>query len=617
MVGDTLQFNCPRCNQQIRVRRAAQGRTVSCPGCQSKLRIPSPTSSSTKAPAADPDITQSTLDVESRSVDEPIPPTATTETQSSFGLESYDMGSFDFDGSLDPAADQPVDDFFGIDVPPVEVPTYVPVKKTSALKPATDATDIVRESTAEASLPPHAAPRKSSPARKVTDEKRRGKPKSKQSTAASDSPAAKVDLAKVIEQQLKGTIPKHRVDAGYRFALTATAVFMLLLPLAYTMLIAACGYGIYYYCTEVVPSLMSTIPRGRGAIIAIALYTGPVMIGSAVILFMIKPLFVTMVMPEGTRKRSLSREGEPMLFELVDRICDVTGAPKPSRIDVDADVNASASYGSGLKSLFSNDLILTIGVPLVAGLNTRQFVGVLAHEFGHFSQSASMRASYIIRAINHWFARIVYQRDGIDEWLDDVIDESEARIGLIMLIIQLFIQITRGILWLFMMIAHLSSCFLLRQMEYDADRYEVYVAGSKSFGTTSQALRLLAFAHHASMLGLGNLLEKAVMVDNLPRMTEALRNHTSADQQLKLVKKIDEEGTGPFDTHPCDKARIAAAEKINAQGMFQVQRPAREIFQHFDALCRNVTQDFYRNEIGRMIDPSELEPVEKHISVLA
>jgi Zn-dependent protease with chaperone function len=242
---------------------------------------------------------------------------------------------------------------------------------------------------------------------------------------------------------------------------------------------------------------------------------------------------------------------------------------------------------------------------------------VLAHEFGHFSQGASMRASYIIRAINHWFARIVYQRDGIDEWLDEVIEESEARLGLIMLIIQLFIQITRGILWLFMMVAHLSSCFLLRQMEFDADRYEVYVSGSKSFASTSQTLRLLAFAHHASMLGLGKLLEKAVMIDNLPRMTEALRNQTSSDQRRKLVKQSEQEGTGPFDTHPCDRARIAAAEKINAEGMFQVERPARELFQHYDALCRNVTQDFYRNEIGRMIDPSELEPVEKHISVLA
>ncbi len=51
------------------------------------------------------------------------------------------MGNFDFDGDLDPKTDQPVDDFFGIEVPPAEVPTYVPAKKTAALKPQTRRTD--------------------------------------------------------------------------------------------------------------------------------------------------------------------------------------------------------------------------------------------------------------------------------------------------------------------------------------------------------------------------------------------------------------------------------------------------------------------------------------------
>lgn len=541
---------------------------------------------------------------------ESIEPAAPTHSPSSFGLQSYDMGDFDFNGSLAPT-DSP-DDFFGIDVPPLESPPEIPARKPTALGPDVGKTKSVPTSTPR----PHSAPT-NVPRRPATPATRaRGKQKAGPSTAVSDTTAAAVDLAKLVDQQLRGTIPRHRVDAGYSVALTGTALFMLLLPLAYTALIGTFGYGIYYYCTEVVPSLMSTIPRGRGTIIAIALYTGPVMLGTAVILFMIKPMFVAMVMPAVTRKRSLKREGEPLLFALVDRICDVTGAPKPSRIDVDADVNASASFGSGLKSLFGNDLVLTIGIPLVAGLDTRQLVGVLAHEFGHFSQGASMRASYIIRAINHWFARVVYQRDGVDQWLDDAIDESEMRLGLVMMIIQLFIQVTRGILWVFMMIAHLSSCFLLRQMEFDADRYEVYLTGSKNFRPTCQALRLLAFAHHASMLGIGNLLEKAVMVDDLPRMTEALRNHTSAAQRRSLASKTEQETTGPFDTHPCDRARIAAAEKLNAPGLFTIQRPARELFQHFDAVCRSVTQDFYRNEIGRMIDPAELEPVEKHLGSL-
>jgi hypothetical protein len=67
--------------------------------------------------------------------------------------------------------------------------------------------------------------------------------------------------------------------------------------------------------------------------------------------------------------------------------------------------------------MFGNDLVLTIGMPLVAGMSLRQFAGVLAHEFGHFSQGAGMRLSFIIRSINLWFMRVVYERDDWDERL--------------------------------------------------------------------------------------------------------------------------------------------------------------------------------------------------------
>ena len=392
---------------------------------------------------------------------------------------------------------------------------------------------------------------------------------------------------------------------------------MLMLPMAYLGLIFLCSYGMYYFIFDVIPSLMSTFPGGRAMIIAVALYTVPVLVGGTIILFMIKPIFRAMIPEEGTRERSLSREGEPLLFELVDRICEVTGAPTPTRINVNAEVNASASYGRGLKSLFNNELVLTIGVPLVAGLNTRQFAGVLAHEFGHFSQGASMRASYIIRAINFWFARIVYERDGIDDALDDMIEDSvEPRIALALMVTQLFVTITRGILWVFMMVAHLSSCFLLRQMEFDADRYEVHVSGSKNFAATCQSMRMLGFAQHASLIGMKKLLDKAIMIDNLPRMTELLQKHMTKKQRDDVIKKANEESTGIFDTHPCDRQRIGAALAMETEGMFQIERPASDLFQHYDALCQNTTQDFYRNVVGRMVSASELKPVEEHMGSL-
>jgi len=101
--------------------------------------------------------------------------------------------------------------------------------------------------------------------------------------------------------------------------------------------------------------------------------------------------------------------------DVVDRICEEVGAPQPKRIDVDCNVNASAGFRRGMLSMFGNDMVLTIGLPLAAGLTLQEFGGVLAHEFGHFSQGLGMRLSYLVRAIIHWFVRVVYQRDQWDE----------------------------------------------------------------------------------------------------------------------------------------------------------------------------------------------------------
>ena len=106
-------------------------------------------------------------------------------------------------------------------------------------------------------------------------------------------------------------------------------------------------------------------------------------------------------------------------------LAEQTGAPMPVRIDLDCNLNASASFRKGASSLLSNDLVLTIGLPLVAGLNLRQFVGVVAHEFGHFSQGFGLRLSYLVRGINVWFARVVYERDAWDVALEEWSMEAE------------------------------------------------------------------------------------------------------------------------------------------------------------------------------------------------
>ncbi|MGB7329332.1 MAG: M48 family metalloprotease [Rubripirellula sp.] len=576
LMGDTFQIACSACKQRLKIRDTARGKIVACPKCGTKLRIPKaslppqPTQPSRNTPLDDPANQQ-----QQRSAVAPAKLSA-TDVENTCDDEDLPVAKFLNTSSSRPelAPLQTSDDLFGVDLPAMAVAPFVP-----------------------------------SPSERRLAGSKTQAPQGRQQ--------ARVDLSKAIKSQLSGKLPKQRVGFGYRIGLTVNAVFMMMLPLAYVGLICASIYGMYVYTFDWLPTLFQRMPRGRVAIFAAAIYIAPIVAGVTVIIFMIKPLFMAVIQGGDTRSRSINREGEPLLFELVDHICDVTGAPKPSRIDVDSDVNASASYGRGLRSLFSNDLVLTIGVPLVAGLNTREFAGVLAHEFGHFSQGAGMRASYLIRSINSWFSRVVYQRDGIDETLDDAIEDSESVLGLIWVVARVGVSIVRGVMWVFMMVAHIGSCFLLRQMEFDADRYETFVSGSETFASTTRSMRTLGHAQHAAMIGLSGLINKAVMVDDIPKMIQILERQIPPKARAKILADIDTEQTGLLDSHPSDASRIAAAAKCEAPGIWTVERPARELFRHYDGLCQNVTQDFYRNQIGRLINPNELQPVEKHLAGFA
>jgi Zn-dependent protease with chaperone function len=522
---------------------------------------------------------------------------------------AFDLGGFDIEDDLGVLHNKeqaaPQDDFFGVVLPPAEVVAFVAPQQHIAPVSSEPTVALPLKTPISAPATPSVRPTASAA------------PTINLALAASQRRDPKARLTAMVRQQIKGRIPKQRIDSSYGVSLPLAAIFVLTLPVIYVGLIFACVSLMHYYVTEVVPSLMTTFPRGQATLIAIALYTGPVMLGSLIILFMIKPIFSTVLSTRDfARERSLNREHEPLLFELVDQICEVTGAPHPKRINVDSNVDASASFGRGIRSLFGTDLTLTIGIPLAAGLTANQFAGVLTHEFGHFSQGASMRASYIIRAINRWFERVVEERDGIDDWLDDVIDEAETRLAFVIGFMRMFVFLTRGILWTFMMAAQLASSFLLRQMEYDADRYQIFVAGSQAFTNSSYQREQLAFAHAAAVIGIKKLLDQAIMINDLPKMTKLLHDQMTPEQRRSVLTKATQQRTGLFDTHPSLSDRVAAAEAIAAPGMFHNEQPASDFFMHYEALCQNVTQDLYRQIIDRLVDPSEMEPVEKHISAM-
>jgi Zn-dependent protease with chaperone function len=428
-------------------------------------------------------------------------------------------------------------------------------------------------------------------------------------------PAAAKPRGRLTERELLSAFrdgyQRRRPGIAYQLGILLVAVTMIVLPMFYLAFIALIIYAVVYHAQNHT-ALLHMSGSGRAAAMALVIYLAPLVAGPIAVFFMFKPLLAR---PGGqNRSRSLTRQSEPLLFAFVDRICDVVGAPQPKRIDVDCNVNASAGFRRGLWSMFGSDLVLTIGLPLAAGLTVREFGGVLAHEFGHFTQGLGMRLSYLIRSIVHWFVRVVYQRDQWDEWLEAAAAELDFRIGWVLLVAKLFVWVGRGILWVLFHIGLAISGLLLRQMEYDADRCETLFAGSEAFASTARKLRLLNDAFQYSNVQLVASLDRKQLVSDLPGLVAHHVRYVAPGAWQKVDDEIAESRTGWFDDHPCDRDRIAAAAKLASSGIFHLDRPAGDLFANFNAQTEAATWDLYCAIFGPKVPRSALIPIQQFVA---
>ena len=401
-------------------------------------------------------------------------------------------------------------------------------------------------------------------------------------------------------------IPK---SPGYVASAAVSAAFVLLMPLLYMGVIVALGYGVYWHLTHDVPNFDRSI-SGRGAVAwVVIVYIGPALIGVTLIGFLLKPLFA----PAGGEDEYivLERFEEPRLHAFVDSVCSVIRAPAPKEIRVVADANASASFRRGwLSMLKSDDLVLTIGMTLPATMTKQQFAGVLAHEFGHFAQGSGMRLTYLVGSISHWFQRAAFQRDGWDEAIGNMLGESRTALGSILAIgVQVCVFVTRLFLMGLAILNTLVAGFMLRRMEYDADRHEIRFAGSAAFRGTCERLS-------AAQAGTGRAMEQArrmhvqrrAVPDDFPALVADWAAGLSPEELTGVVEEEQRRKAGWLSTHPSTKSRIAHAERLNEPGLMHDASPASELFHDFGGACKKATFGLFKEILGAHLATSTFVP---------
>ena len=340
----------------------------------------------------------------------------------------------------------------------------------------------------------------------------------------------------------------------------------------------------------------------------ILLKIGAVAGSGMLLLFGIKFMFKKAQKFEG-KSVEITPESEPELYAFIQDLVKQTGAPRPKYIGVNNDVNAFVYYGNTFLSLFlPARKNLMIGMGLMNGLNVSEFKAVLAHEFGHFSQSSMRVGSYVYMA-NRIIHDMVYNRDrwdmALDQWRG-----LDIRLSFMAYALMPVVWLVRQFMVLFYKLLNLLYASLQREMEFHADKVAVSVSGSDAIVT---ALWKLEFASAAMQQAYQNVYYAAkqdIYSENMYDQQGAiLESFKPRMQQLISEMKVNEQGVkkvfgeevystlSMYDSHPpsSDRERNAKTPYITAE---MDERHTTVLFQKAIEVQKKLTEELYIEGYG-------------------
>ena len=304
----------------------------------------------------------------------------------------------------------------------------------------------------------------------------------------------------------------------------------------------------------------------------------------------------------------LNPDSQPLLFAFVHELAARSHMPEPAKIAVDWNVNCCCVFAGGASAIFRPELQLVIGLPVVAGLPLDQFAGVLAHELHHAAQITASKSSRFLSSIHAWFSRVALEQDAFDERILAWLETANGMKRFLLHCIQGLVVPGRAVVRLIMLAETAVSSVFLRGMEREADGCQTWVAGTEGFLSTLREINFLSIAVQRAIVELSRMWREGYLTDNYPRLVVSLRGAYSNVFVQHLQAGMEERRTGMFSIHPCDRDRMAFARTQATAGSLITGVPATTLFADFDELCRQVTLEYYDQDLRVTPEACELVP---------
>ena len=624
---------CTNCNRQFSVDDSMEGKQGKCPGCQILLQFPFRPNPN---PAPQQAVNQTTASHAQSTSSKPPAPVRNPQVQ---GKNASQVGqpkrrplpqakpiSSSTPTVATPPTAQPSKPAPGPVANPSSSPNTpttsaeVPVARTIAIGEKAKARGLVPPPQTQPALatPAQAPLSQASPPSPSSPSPRPQAPRPQAPVRPASSPGlldvpiqtqtrqpSRRELQATILRGLEGRIQDVELTSDYRFGTFLVVCVMIAMLLLYLLMVVGAGLFILWYVKFGIEAVQGR-SGSEGGVFLVILYFLPLSVAVLMFFALLRPLFGRFDRDE--RIRTLTRQSDPLLYAFVERVAVAVGAPVPAKINVDTDVNASASFQGGMFNPARNELVLTLGLSLVIGLNTRQFAGVLAHELGHFTQQSSIRMTALVIRISSWFARAA-DSDYWDQMFAKTARNTGGKLYAFIVLLRLAMKVPQWTLRGLLMLTYLVCGYMFRQREFDADRFETRVGGSACFESTTRRLEVLSVAYRGAIDDLQYGHGEGRLGDNLPLLVLSNAKQLPKKVHKALRKHVEDSKTGLFDSHPCPRERIENAWKEQSPGIYRVELPAHLLFSNFLGLARNCTWDFYRGIFGPKFKQSDMHPI--------
>ncbi len=322
-----------------------------------------------------------------------------------------------------------------------------------------------------------------------------------------------------------------------------------------------------------------------------------------ILFFLIKFLFKTSKTDYSTFIE-IKKKDEPRLFKLIEDLTAATNTKMPAKVFISPDVNAAVFYNSSFWSMFfpvrKN---LVIGLGLVNATSLTELKGILAHEFGHFSQRSMKVGSYV-----YFVNKIIYNLLNDNEGLDKFATSWASLHGFFAFFTRFAIEIIKSFQkalekvygWLNKQYYQLS-----REMEFHADAIATQIVGAEPM---IKSLRRLDFANHAFVTTLGfyeNRIQDAHLTANIYPQFDFVMQHlaqfNALPQNIIGLPEVEASYVARYNpstlvikdqwaSHPTNQERSEAMLKSKSQVAVEENLPAGSIFENLTRWQENSTR---------------------------